>query len=131
MTNENNFNFDGDNYEEYFTTFSSKEEYLLKRSEWRDLYRRLSLDIRHNKHVKKEQFRAVSRVEKSLCIVGQYWYQLPDSKMREYRKELLQEQIKIPDARRIWYDATELLKVRHEMKDLSRQQREESLKSLV
>lgn len=134
MTNENQTNYDSGNYEEYFTTFSSKEEYLVKRTEWRDLYQRLSEDIRHNKHVHKEHCRAFSKVVRILDIEGKYWYRLTDLKRKQYHEELAKERSKIPNKRIAlthWYDPTELLKVRHEMKELSRQQREESLKSLI
>jgi hypothetical protein len=115
---------------EFFLEFSSKEEYLQKRSLWRETYKNLSLEIRHNKNVNKEYFRAKARVINSLGLNTRYWYQWEDHQRRSYHELLKEECDKIPASKKEYtgfYDATEMLEIRHQQKELSKEQREKAL----
>ena len=119
---------------EFFLEFSSKEEYLLKRSLWREIYKNLSLEIRHNKNVNKEYSRAMARVINSLGLNTRYWYQWEDHQRRSYHQLLKEECDKIPASKKEYtkyYDATELLEIRHEQKKLSKEQREKAMNNIL
>lgn len=92
---------------EYFLEFSSKEEYLQKRSEWREAYKNLSDEIRHNKNSCKEVCRFFSETKKP----KKPWNEIPET-IREYTR---------------YYDATKMLEIRHQQKALSKEQREKAL----
>lgn len=123
------------NPREYFLEFSSKEEYLKKRTEWRAIYKWLSKAIRHNKQVDKASARAFSLIEhrmvKSSKLPGYGWlgHYLWSSKISEEVKEEVRSRRKLAEAKipeRIktgWLDATDLLKIRHLMKRKSALQR--------
>jgi hypothetical protein len=106
---------------DFFLEFSSKEEYLSKRSLWRQIYKNLSLEIRHNKNVNKEYFRAMARASTNSLS------------SRSYHQLLKEAYDKIPKSKSEYtkyYDATELLEIRHEQKKLSKEQREKALNNI-
>ena len=92
---------------DYFLTFSTKEEYLLKRSEWRYLYNLVSDELRNNKLYWKWTCRYYSKPKVPFIF--------PDPFPR-LKKEWT----------RLIY-APQFLELRHKMKILSAKQREESL----
>jgi hypothetical protein len=122
-------------YRSYFLTFSSKDEYLQKRSEWRTLYKWLSKVIRHNRNVDKAKNRAFNLIELRMvkggklpscgCMCHYLWStNLSDETRKEFRNRLKKAEDTIP--KRISYlylDPCELLKIRQEMKSESSRQR--------
>lgn len=119
----------------YFLEFSSKEEYLAKRAEWRELYKWLSKAIRHNKQVWKANARASSMIEhrmvKAQKLPG-YGYAHPHycsrqcsgESVKEYKSRLKTAKSNIPQRIKTeWLDATDLLEIRKLMKEASAHQR--------
>lgn len=88
----------------YFLTFSDKEEYLLKRAEWRKLYKALSSELKNNKFYRKWESRKYSAPKAPFVF--------PDPFPRLVRA--LSGRV----------NAQKLLEVRHEQKRLSKLQRE-------
>lgn len=95
------------NYE-YFLIFSSKEEYLEKRKEWREIYDLLSKELRNNKQVHKWVSRRYSSPKKPFVF--------PDP-FPIYQREF--SGLICP---------TKMLNIRHGMKELSAKQRQDSFK---
>lgn len=123
------------NPRQYFLEFSSKEEYLTKRTEWRELYKWLSKAIRHNKQVWKADARASSKIEhrmvKAQKFAG-YGYvhphycsrQCSEDSVEEYKSRLKIAKSNIPQRIQTeWLDATDLLEIRRLMKEGSARQR--------
>lgn len=125
---------------EFFLEFSSKEEYLYKRSLWRETYKNLSLEIRHNKNVSKITHRNYSKSFEEACKI--YANNVRDwnfyLKIDEIMNDPLPEsgvikRSELPKSKNEYtkyYDATELLEIRHEQKKLSKEQREQALNNI-
>lgn len=126
------------NPRQYFLEFSSKEEYLSKRSEWRTLYKWLSKAIRHNKRVYKAEARAFSLVEHRMVKAGKlpgYGYasslyyhcslgRLTKESLEEFISRRKAAEAKIPKPIKTeWLQATDLLEIRKLMKEESVRQR--------
>ena len=130
-----------DNPSEYFLDFSSKEEYLTKRDEWRAIYKWLSKALRHNKKVDKAYLKANAKVQNRMARKG--WTPYPpyqETKTEKWSAGLSEMRDRVKDATSGITDeigiarclnATELLSIRKFMKEYSRKQREKSLLSKV
>lgn len=137
-----------DNLSEYFLEFSSKEEYLKKRTEWREIYKWLTKAIRHNKNAFKIELKTrhkiLNRMHKkgwddmhiSHCKSRLTVYSWISVKRKEENKEFYDEYhsrcdaalTSTPDKVSLHgLDATELLEIRAKMKVESSKQREASL----
>jgi hypothetical protein len=122
-------------YRSYFLTFSSKEEYLQKRSEWRTLYKWLSKAIRHNRNVDKAKNRAFNLIELRMIRGGKipahrtaaHFVWSPDcgkDVREEFHRRLKRSEEGIPKrVSNLHLDPCELLKIRKEMKSESSRQR--------
>ena len=123
---------------EHFLEFSSKEEYLKKRAEWRAIYKWLSVAIRHNKRVDKASARAVSLIEHRMvksgklpghgCAYHLRYYcstgRLSKETFEEFDARRKAAEANIPKRIGIGgLDATDLLKIRQIMKEKSCAQR--------
>lgn len=126
------------NPREYFLEFSSKEEYLKKRTEWRAIYKWLSNAIRHNKRVLKSEARAFSLVEHRMVKAGKfpgYGYasslhyhcslgRFSKDSLEEFKSRRKVAEDKIPKPVKTgWLQATDLLEIRKLMKEESVRQR--------
>lgn len=119
------------NPRQYFLEFSSKSEYLEKRSEWRTLYQWLSKTIRHNKRVHKAYSRTFSlivhRMVKSSKFSAYSWKArtfVGSEIKEEFKSRLKVSKTKIPERIETkWLDATDLLEIRKMMKEESMRQR--------
>jgi phage pi2 protein 07 len=130
-----------ENPSKYFLDFSSKEEYLTKRDEWKAIYKWLSKALRHNKKVYKAYLKANAKVQNRMAKKG--WTPYPpyqETKTEKWSAGLseMRDRVKvatsgIPDGigTVLCLDATKLLEIRKFMKEDSRKQREESLLSKV
>lgn len=118
----------------YFLEFSSKEEYLRKRDEWRQLYKWLSKTIRQNKKVSKAYQSAFTKIRDRMAKKG--WSYYPSIKSEDYLKGFSEYETRARNARHNLpkgvsersLDPTEMLRVRREMKEESRRQREKVVK---
>jgi hypothetical protein len=115
---------------EYFLTFSSKDEYLRKREEWKTLYKWLSKVIRHNKAVFKSRQKATAKIEKRMAKKGWVPWNYTLSReeystgLSEFKDRVKTASSGIPEeicTRRL--DPTLLLKIRKKMKEESSRQR--------
>lgn len=118
----------------YFLEFSSKEEYLKKRDEWRTIYKWLSKAIRHNKHVCKARVKANAKIYRRMNKKGWYLYSLAIGRenysngLAEYNERVKKATADIPKELSWDYvDAPQMLEIRQEMKVKSSRQRELSL----
>jgi hypothetical protein len=125
-----------DDLSDYFLDFSSKEEYLTKRSEWRELYKWLSRAIRHNKKSNKIELKTRAKIMNRMNKKGwNGWYCYPSSNRDEFESGLAEFNSRVqvalsgfPEEVSLYgLDATELLGIRKEMKVESSKQREASL----
>ena len=102
----NQYGFKKINYS-YFLDFSSKEEYLAKRQEWREIYKFLSEELRHNKQVHKWQCRRYSNHKKPIIFPD------PFPVYKKYACDFI--------------NPVKMLEIRHQQKVLSKEQREKAL----
>ena len=159
----NNFKQIQDYTQEYFATFSSKEEYLKKRSEWRLMYKELSSYIRNRKKYDSVQYKLWQKAQSDILkkmypdvidlhnFLQLYSNRLYFDKIRPNVLKLFDKRLKETNILPVnffnftlenqneiscsrWQSsnfATHLLKVRHEMKKISSEQREKELNNIL
>jgi hypothetical protein len=125
-----------DNLFEYFLEFDSKEEYLQKRSEWKEMYKWLTRAIRHNKKYDRITGKIWHKLMKRMHKkgwTGVYMSWVDDIETYNKGRDEFNARYKvavtgIPEpVSLLGLDATELLTIRAEMKVESSKQREASL----
>lgn len=120
-----------ENPSDYFLEFSSKEEYLKKRAEWREIYKWLSNAIRHNKRIWKAKIKANDKIYRRMKKKGWYFYTTSLSSedylsgKAEYRERVKRATADIPkEISWSYVTATQMLEIRQRMKIESSRQRE-------
>ncbi len=117
---------------EYFLEFSSKEEYLKKRDEWKQIYKWLSKAIRHNKNVWKAHIKANAKIHCRMNKKGWNMYRMMPREeysagLAEYNKRVKNATANIPKNVSFYIDPTQMLEIRKYMKEKSSNQRKLSL----
>jgi hypothetical protein len=119
-----------ENPSKYFLEFSSKEEYLKKRQEWREIYRYNSVITRYNKRVEKQFIKAKFKIYRRMNKKNWYFYwsgmtrETYQPGLAEYKERLEKATKNIPKPLYTVINPTEFLKIRKQMKIESSKQRE-------
>lgn len=105
----------------YFLNFSTKEEYLERRAEWRALYAYLSSAIRSNKNRNRSRQSWSDRITYRIMKTGDYekdrWGNPLVRGSEEHSSRFAMATRNVPpEMDTLGHDPTELLKVRHSMK---------------